>query len=272
MAKYKKFILITYVIIAILMVVGINVRSVKREMRTDIDLATETRIFDKADLFSNDEEEKLDKKLRKVIKSEKTDIAIVTTADAQGKDAQKYAEDFFTENGIGYDKAKGTGILLLIDMDTSLTGKRKIWISYYGDAKKYLTNNITTDICGEMVENCTGGKYYLASSTFLDEAKYYMNRSASMPKFMTNSFILFVIALAGTAIVVFIKVKNFGMKVTTSASTYLNGNAVKTNSRRDNYLGTTVTTRVIKHDDDSGSGSSGGSSGGSDFGGSGMDF
>lgn len=272
MTKYKKFILITYVIIAILMVVGINVRSVKRDMRTDIDLTTETRIFDKADLFSDDEEKKLDNELRKVIKSEKTDIAIVTTADAEGKDVQKYAEDFYTEKGIGYDKEKGTGILLLIDMDTSLTGKRKMWISYYGDAKKYLTNNITTDICAEMKDNFTDGKYYLASSTFLDKAKYYMNRSASMPKFMTSSVILFIIALAGTAIVIFIKVKNFGMKVTTSAATYLNGNAVKTNSRRDNYLGTTVTTRVIERNNDSGNESSGGNSGGSGFGGSGMDF
>ena len=275
MTKYKKFILITYVIIAILMVVGINVRSVKREMRTDIDLTTATRIFDKADLFSDDEEKKLDKELRKVIKSEKTDIAIVTTADAEGKEAKKYAEDFYTEHGFGYDKEKGTGILLLIDMDTSLTGKRKIWISGCGDAKKYITNDIATKISNDkMKENCSKGKYYLASSVFLDEAKYYMNRTVPMPRAMTSSVILLVVSLAVTAVIIFFKVKNFGMKVTTSAATYLNGNAVKTNSRRDNYLGTTVTTRVIERNNDSGSSGSSGSSGGggSDFSGGGADF
>jgi len=96
-----------------------------------------------------------------------------------------------------------------------------------------------------------------------------MNKSAAVPKFIDNSFVLLIISLVGTAIVVFIKVKNFGMKVTTNASTYLNRDSVKTNSKRDDYLGTTVTTRIIEHDNNSGGSSGGGSS---DFSGGGADF
>lgn len=272
MKKYKKIILITYVIIFALIVVGINVRSVKREQRTDIDITTEARIFDDADLFSSDEESKLEKSLRSVIKSEKTDIVIVTTKDAQGKSAQQYAEDFYTEHGFGYDKQKGTGILLLIDMDTSITGKRKIWISSCGDARNYINNDVATQISNDIKKYCSDGKYYLASSKFLCEAKSYMNTSASIPRFMTNSFYLFLIAAVGTGVFVFIKVKTFGMKVTAGASTYLNGGSVKTNSKRDDFLGTTVTTRIIKHDDHDSGGSSSNSGGSSDFSGGGADF
>lgn len=269
MKKYRKIILITYIILAILMVVAIKFRSVKREMRTDIDITTQTRIFDKADLFNDDEEKKLEKQLRAVVKSEKTDIAIVTTANAEGKEAQKYAEDFYIEHGLGYDKEKGTGIILLIDMDTSMTGKRKIWISGCGDAKSCINNEVATKISNAIKKECGKGEYYLASSKFLSEAKIYMNKSAAVPKFIDNSFVLLIISLVGTAIVVFIKVKNFGMKVTTNASTYLNRDSVKTNSKRDDYLGTTVTTRIIEHDNNSGGSSGGGSS---DFSGGGADF
>lgn len=272
MKKYKKIILITYAVIFALLIVGVMVRSVKRTMRTDIDIKTETRIFDEADLFTDDEESKLEKKLKSVGKSEKTDIAILTIKDAKGKEAKKYAEDFYTEHGLGYDKEKGTGIILLIDMDTTLTGKRKIWISGCGDAKNYINNDVATKISNNIKKECADGKYYAASSKFLSEVKSHMNKSASIPEFMNNTLVLFAIALIGTAIVIFIKVKNFGMKVTTSAATYVNRNAVKVNSRRDDYLGTTVTTRRIEHNNNSGGSSDSSGGGGSDFSGGGADF
>lgn len=274
MKKYKKIIIILYLVIFALFCAFGVIRPVKREMRTDIDITNETRIFDDADLFSDDEESKLAKRIKQVAKSEKVDFVIATTNNTEGKTAEQYSEEFYKTNGFGFDREKGTGVLLLIDMDTSITGKRKVQISGFGDAKNYIPDNIATKISNDIKSECGNGKYYLAASMFLSKAKSYMNQSASIPGFMRNGFCLFLIAAVGTGIFIFIKVKTFGMKVTTTVSTYLKGSSVRTNSRRDDFLGTTVTTRVIKHNDNDGGGSgdSGNSSGGSDFSSGGADF
>ena len=78
MQKYKKVMLVVYIVIAILLVVGLKTRY-ERRIRTDIDIKSESRIFDDANLLTLDEEVKLDKSLKDIIKSEKIDVAIVTT-------------------------------------------------------------------------------------------------------------------------------------------------------------------------------------------------
>lgn len=266
MKKYNKIMIILYAVIFVLFCVFGITHSVKREMRTDVDILNQTRIFDDADLFSSDEEDKLDKKMKQIMKSEKTDIVIVTTNNTEGKTAEEYAENFYRTQGFGYDKEMGTGVVLLIDMQN-----RKIQISGCGDGKKYINNNVGSKIYKSIKKECTDGKYYSASSMFLNKVKSYMNQPASIPGFMKNTLCLLLMAVVGTGVFIFIKVKTFGMKVTTTASTYLKGSSVRTNSRRDDFLGTTVTTRVIQHNDNDGGGSSD-SGGGSDFSSSGGDF
>ena len=271
MQKYKKVMLVVYIVIAILLVVGLKTRY-ERRIRTDIDIKSESRIFDDANLPTLDEEVKLDKSLKDIIKSEKIDVAIVTTNNTNGKSSQEYAENFYTEHGFGYEKKKGAGVLLLIDMDTSKTGKRKIWMSTCGYSKKYITDKIATKICNNIKDQCSNGQYYDASSKFLSETESYMNKLNSFPAVMENTVIVFLMAAVSTGIFIFIKVKTFGMKVTAGASTYVDRNSVRINSERDIFLGKTVTTRVIERDN--GGSDSGGSSGGggSDFGGGGADF
>lgn len=275
MNRYKKIMIITYVIIFVLFCFfGIKNSSIKREMRSDINFESDIRIFDDADLLNSTEETKLDKELREIIKKEKTDVAIVTTNNTNGKSPQQYAQDFFIQKELGYERVKGTGILILIDMDTSVTGKREIWITTSGDVKKYISNDRCTKISESLTKDCANAKFYLAFTKFLDSTKKYMNSSSSVPDFLRNNFALFWIAAIGTAVFVFVKVKTFGMKNSVSSSTYLNGNSIKTNSESDTFLGTTVTTRIIQ-DNNSGSDSfGGGDSGGSsnDFGGGGASF
>ena len=88
------------------------------------------KVYDFADLLTDQEEELLYQAATSYIKTTNYDIALVTIDDNNQQDALSYADDFFDYNYFGKNKTRD-GLVLLIDMDN-----REIAISTSGYAQK----------------------------------------------------------------------------------------------------------------------------------------
>lgn len=231
-------------------------------------IVTENRVFDEADLLSEEEESKLQKRIETVREDNSCDIVVLTTADAEGKSSMAYADDFYDTHDFGYEDAHGTGVLFLVDMDN-----REIWFSTSGDCiDAYTTDRIDSAI-DVVYDNLKAGNYYLVFDGCIDSVGRYMSSGIGSQSF--GEAVLFALVLAGvvTLVLMVVLVISRGGKVTVSSSTYLVAASKEVYERSDIHYDTVVTTRVIETD----SGSSGGggshtSSGGFSHGGGGRSF
>lgn len=233
---------------------------------------TENRVFDQADLLSDEEENKLQKRIETVREDNACDIVVLTTADAEGKSSMAYADDFYDTHDFGYEDAHGTGVLFLVDMDN-----REIWFSTSGECiKAYTTNRIDSAI--DLVYNdLKEGNYYLVFDGCIDSVGRYMSAMEGG----LGPFDIFVVSvmLAGvvTLILLLVLVISRGGKVTVNSSTYLVAASKELYERSDIHYDTVVTTRIIETDSGGGGSSGGGSgshtsSGGFSHGGGGRSF
>lgn len=84
-------------------------------MDTDVDPSI--RIYDYADLLTDEEEEALSETARELSEKWSVDLVTVTIDDDEGLTSMEYADDFFDYNGFST-----TGVLMLINMD-----EREVW-------------------------------------------------------------------------------------------------------------------------------------------------
>ena len=75
-------------------------------------------VVDNADLLNGDEEDKLNSKLEKLTETYKTEVAVVTVSDLDGKSPTAYADDFYDYNGYGYG-SNDDGVLVLLNHDAN---------------------------------------------------------------------------------------------------------------------------------------------------------
>lgn len=123
------------------------------------------RVFDFADLLSDDEENDIQEQIDKAKKKTSLDIVIVTINDAHGKISMDYADDFYDYNGFGTGD-ENDGILMLIDMDN-----RNIWISTTGKAIKIFTDSKIDSILDDVQPLVKDKEYYDAAETFVKRVK-----------------------------------------------------------------------------------------------------
>ena len=130
--------------------------------------ANGAKVYDGADLLTQDQEEKLQEQAVSLGKELSLDVVIVTTDDAGGKTAQEYADDFFDYNGFGYEDGEYSGILYLIDMDN-----RQSAISTTGTAIPRYSDREQDAWQDRLLEYLGDGDYYGACQEFLDGVKRY---------------------------------------------------------------------------------------------------
>lgn len=92
--------------------------------------AESARVVDDAELLTESQVSKLEKKLDKLSNKYKLDIVIVTVESTEGETPMDYADDYYDNNGYADD-----GILLLISMEDS-----DWWISTAGDGMDIFTD------------------------------------------------------------------------------------------------------------------------------------
>lgn len=124
-------------------------------------------VYDQADLLTIDEEVKLQEHAEFYKNRWDMNFLVVTTADADGKSAREYADDFYDARFM--EDTEEDGILYLIDMDHS-----EIYLSASGIAIRYLTDSRIEHILDEAYECVEAGDYYGTFAAFFEETHSYL--------------------------------------------------------------------------------------------------
>lgn len=259
-------------------------------------------MFDGADLFTAEEEERLLEEAEKTEERTRTQIIFLTYEDAGGRSAEKYTDDFCDDREFGYggDEEK-TFMMLAIDMDN-----REVYVKTGGTAIARVTDREIEYILDGIFEWMPDGDYVRAAEAFLEAAEKaleedifyeasadgeyeydagergqnrndYGSKREKESVTVTDIFIRFLISMAagGAAVGLMLLRRKTGNRPGNAAYMASSPRVIR---RSDRYINTTVVKTRINTDKHSGSsgGGSGGSfhtsSGGSSYGGGGRSF
>ena len=213
--------------------------------------AAEQRVYDGAGLFTAEEVQKLENEIEKLRERITYDVVVVTTDNANGKDAMTYADDFYDYNGFGAGEDK-SGVLLLIDMDN-----REIWISTSGEMIQILTDEKIDKILDKVYVGVSGQDYMNAAKQFLSQTEDYVN---PLPKVLATGFLTGLIISGITCLII---VKRYKGKRNKEQYAYRREGRMHIVKQEDKFINSVVTHRRIPKDPPPQSRSGGGSSGGS---------
>lgn len=254
----------------------------------------DTRVYDYADLLTDEEEAELTEACLAVEDEIETELYILTTDDAEGKDTVAYADDFGDEHAFGYDEPYGNYMILCIDMDN-----RVAWLSTSGKATSYLTERRIDSLLDDLYGYLTSGDYYNTCTSYIESSVTYLSSEPAHTEAETDPnqyqdtmyvydeeeqdasvletvlFNLFIAMIIG-GVSVLIMSFHSRTRVTASAGTYSKGGP-QIHRREDNFIRRTTTSRRIDNDNGGGGSSHGGggshtSSSGHSHGGGGRSF
>ena len=105
-----------------------------------------SEMFDEADLFTAEEEERLSREAEQLAEQAKTEIVFLTYDDAEGKDTEQYTDDFCDDREFGYGGEEKSFMMLAIDMDN-----REVYVKTGGTAIARVTDREIEYILDEIV-------------------------------------------------------------------------------------------------------------------------
>lgn len=215
----------------------------------------ENRIYDEANLLTEDEKNLLSKKANKYSQKRDMDIYIYTSNEAYDGDVQNFANDFYDKIDSGQYR---DGVLITLNMKT-----RYINISGYNKGSKYMDSSRASRLREYISSDFTSGNYYRGFDKYLDKTYKYLGvRPGANPDsiFLNNIVLLAMSLLAGGFGVGAMLGEVRGSK--RSGINYRDANTSRIIDKKDTYLTTNVTrTRIIRNDSGP-RGGSGGSFGG----------
>lgn len=276
--QYLKYFSGWFIAVGVLLIIVIVVAGIKTFLNNrprGNSKAPEERVYDYADVLTDAEEEKLRSQIAKTEEKLRMDIVIVTIDQSvEGRDAareygyrsenweanmQDLADDFWDENGYGYNKSfEGDGVLLLHnwyeDENGSQNGEH---ISTSGRAEQSLSIYDLDQILYP-VDRYYDTDVYKAYSGFIDAVEARLDTNVGLD----FSNLLGALCLS-TIVALIYAVKNLiqsKAKDTTAVNAYVVGGKPVMNVQRDEFLRKSVTKRHISTS--SGGGGGGGHSGG----------
>ncbi len=298
---FSVFILLLYLI----SIIPVSAKEIRTCVRTDSDLHVRERfnlgsnrndimttpcvddmdkVYDFADLLTDEEEDKLFEQINSFISQTGYDLAVVTTNDNNKRSEIEYADDFYDYNDFGKNSTRD-GLLLLIDMTN-----RKVYISTTGNAIVMYNSRIDS-IIDAGYDYLTSEDYYNTFSKMIEKQEYYFDigvdekdaktiiideyGNASYIKYMPYGLIGFISGIVTLIVSIIIYNKSkLKLKVGSTIS-YMKDKIIT--KKQDNLVNTVVTHTLRYSDTSSGGGhSSGGgfhsSSSGSSHGGGGRSF
>lgn len=258
--------------------------SMRNGERQNAECTTKERVFDQADVLSEEEEEKLRKLIAKREKQTGCDIVLVTLDEslrdyayerqdyvAAEKYVMIYADDFYDEHLFGYDKPQGNGVLFLDNLYREDDGYAYSWFCTTGKAEGKYTN--------AMIDHLLEKSYRWSKISPYHGYKAYINQFYhDMNGFglISINFSVPILLAVSLVMAVLFVVTNTGSEAggkTTSANTYVKGGKVKMNHREDRFIRKNVVQHRIQTNSGGGGRSGGGghhvSSGGVSHGGGG---
>ncbi len=257
----------------------------KGGVRQNEECLTKERVFDKAGILTDEEEEKLRKLIAKREKQTGCDIVLVTLNESLKEYARSYepyasydkftmiyADNFYDENMFGYNRAYGNGVLMLDNIYREDDGWAYSWLSTSGTAEEKYSDSMTYHLLEKSyrwsrISPYWGYKAYINQFYHDMNGMGLVNKNFSMPA-------IFFISLAGAVLFVILNLESKKGKKTTAPVTYVTNRKPKMNRKTDQFIRKTVSQRRIETSSGGGGHSGGGgghhiSSGGHSHGGGG---
>ena len=245
-------------------------------------------VYDEAGLLSEDERVALLEQVNALREKTGWDIFAVTTANANGKSARAYADDFYDAQ----TAEDSNGVLALIDMDN-----RDIYLSTCGEAIRYLEDARIEAILDDAFSYVVDGDYAGCLSVMIRGVEYYYEKgihedqynydveTGAVSEYRTLTWMEVVpVALlsAGVGIAIYCIIMNrYSLKGSTGNDSYpyTRYGKVDLTDTEDRFVHQTITHHVIQTNNGGGNGGGGGhrssvhhSSGGRSHGGGGRSF
>ncbi|MBR1851553.1 MAG: TPM domain-containing protein [Lachnospiraceae bacterium] len=277
---FRGWFIITAIFMAVTLIVAVPKYRASKQVveRNNTQVTTAERVFDYADVLTEEQEQKLREYIAECEERGQTDLIVVTIDQPMGtsdyaweNNMMNYADDFYDNRAYGYNKAFGDGALLLDNWYEDENGSQKgSWLSTSGKMEEYIgayEEGVVLDAMDKYIDIDPYRAYYAAVTKLADygENGYesdYTREGMSSTLFCFAGVIPIIVAL----IYALSNLKKTPAKDTTVPNTYvMNGRAV-VNNKQDQFLRKSVATRHIDTSSSGGSSRSGGHSGGGSHG------
>ena len=236
MAKTYRGILIFVVILGIVM--GLAGKKfdgyvyTNTEPRSNTECTLTQRVFDDADVLTDEEEAKLEKLIAEKEKLIGGDIVLMTTNDASLNTMEKlrdYAQNYYKENKIGWDKPIGSGAIYVDDWETKHT-----WLATRGTVKDKLSKD-NTDYIVDETNDIVNKDPYKAYTRLINLLADETQKSHLFHINISPLWVALGCLVAAIAFVVFQLSDSVG-KDTVKKSTYVKKDGVQLNDKQDPML------------------------------------
>lgn len=276
MKQYFKY--FTGLFIALGVVLGIFVivmtgRFVTKEVIEggNTERTTEERVFDYADVLSDEEENSLRKLIAKSEKKAACDIVLVTLNEPLREYAKQdstyyegmpseeyvriYADNFYDEHKYGYNKPCGDGVLLVDNWSREDDGQIHTWFTTTGKAYEEYSYSMIDKVLDNVYKYVETDPYR-AYKAYVTTVTKQMSGTSGI---LIPMPIVILIPIVLTLIVLIYEISGRKGKKTVTAATYVNGGRPHMNREDDYFIRKHTTSRRIQT---SSSGGGGGHAGG----------
>lgn len=275
--RYFKWLFIILGVLALLFVLisggHMVIAGVTGYERTNRECATQERVFDYGDVLTDEQEEKLRRLIARREKQTGCDIVLVTLQESLKEYAREiepyvdydefvrvYAEEFYEENGFGYNKANGDGVLLVDNWYREDDGRIYTWFCTTGKVKDEYTGREVNHIL-DNVYRYVEHNPYRAYKTYVNDFYHDMVGMQAFNMYVPG-YVPWATGIIACVIFVFRHRKSKSGVKTTTASTYVDGMRPTFKVQEDRFIRKSVVSRKIES-------SSGGRSGGGGYSGGG---
>ena len=238
------------------------------------------KIYDYADVLTEQEEMLLKKRIDQFIEKNNMDLVIVIPSFDYYSDSENedYAADFYDYNDFGMNFNNNSGILFLRNANEI----NPYYDMYtFGNAQLFFNKSRYDYILDGIYDNIHGKNYYMGFSDFINKTDYYIN--LGIPNEMKNYYVTdegyltkryivpwlmcFGFASLLTLIIMVIMVKkNKMIHKAYDAANYLDKDSVNITNRKDTFIRSDTSSYRISSNSGGSSGGGFSSSGSSSFG------
>ena len=218
------------------------------------------KIYDFAELLTEEEEKQLYDKVKEFIANTNLDLAIVTINTNVKDSTQEYADDFYDYNDFSID-----GLAFVIDMQN-----RIFYISTAGKAMLYYDDYRIEYILSALDQEMYNHEYFNACNTLISQLTEYYNHgfSDNADKYVvigtqiyrkTPYLLLSIIAVASATIgTLILALRNKKIKLATNSNDYFDNKSFEITKDTKEFISSNTSRVYIPPADSGGGGSSGG--------------
>lgn len=230
--------------------------------------AEQIYVIDNAGLLTAEEQAALNEQAARISDEYACSVSILTVDYLDGKSPEAYADDYYDQNGLGYNGTED-GILLLVAM-----ADRDYYITSAGQAQSAIMGERLYTLEDAFLSDLSQGDYYEAFSNFLSQCNYqlahkddpmdeggdgFRDDTPNPTRTVTGGILAAITGFLGSLIPTGVmKSKNNNVAQKQTAANYARPGSLQLSVQNDRYLRTD--TSRVRIQTDSGRGYGGGGS------------